>query len=85
MKKATHRAMYAYRTSISHSHFDDGESGAGERLARLLEHNSAHNQVIVVTRWYGGIPLGSTRWKRISEVAKQALALASVEQPPSNP
>lgn len=76
MKKATHPAMYAYRTPASSAYFDDGEAGAGERLARLLEFSTTHNgHIVVVTRWYGGVPLGSARWKRISEVAKQALAL----------
>lgn len=74
MKKATHRAIYAYRTKASNSYCDDGEVGAGERLARLLEHNEASDCIVVVTRWHGGVPLGSVRWKRISQVAKPVIA-----------
>lgn len=81
MKKATHRAMYAYRTETSSSHCDGGESGAGDRLARLIEHNPSWDHIVVVTRWYGGVPLGSMRWKRISEVAKQALSLGGFDRP----
>lgn len=53
---------------------DGGENGAGERLARLLEATGCVNVVIVVSRWYGGVNLGSERWKMISGVAKDALA-----------
>ncbi|KZT27130.1 ribosomal protein S5 domain 2-like protein [Neolentinus lepideus HHB14362 ss-1] len=86
-KKATHR-MYAYRTSGSNfstvstpssgaflsGQEDDGEGGSGERLSRLLELNDCKNVVVVVFRWYGGVKLGSDRWKRTSEAGKEALA-----------
>ena len=52
---------------------DGGESGAGERLSRLLELSGCSNVVVVVYRWYGGVQLGSDRWKCISGVAKEAL------------
>ncbi|GJE88921.1 YigZ family protein [Phanerochaete sordida] len=57
-----------------------GESGAGERLERLLELSSdckGRSVVLVVYRWYGGVKLGSDRWKCISSVAKEALGAAS--------
>ncbi|KAK0454587.1 ribosomal protein S5 domain 2-type protein [Armillaria borealis] len=63
LKRATH-CMYAYH---------GGESGAGDHLARLLELSRCENVVVVVSRWYGGVQLGSERWRRISEVAKDAL------------
>ncbi|KAF9460755.1 ribosomal protein S5 domain 2-type protein [Collybia nuda] len=77
LKRATH-CMYAYRTSgpngpISGQH-DGAESGSGDRLSRLLESSGCVNVVVVVSRWYGGVKLGSDRWKRISDVAKEALA-----------
>jgi len=56
-----------------------GESGAGERLERLLELSPGckdRNVVLVVYRWYGGVKLGSDRWKCISSVAKEALGIA---------
>jgi putative IMPACT (imprinted ancient) family translation regulator len=71
--------MYAYRTADPSSsqpvlgQNDGGESGSGDRLARLLELSRCSNTVIVVSRWYGGIKLGSDRWRLISRVANQAL------------
>ncbi|KAG7449761.1 ribosomal protein S5 domain 2-like protein [Guyanagaster necrorhizus] len=77
LKRATH-CMYAYRvssesTKLSLGQQDGGESGAGDHLARLLELSRCENVVVVVSRWYGGVQLGSERWRRISEVAKDAL------------
>ena len=51
-----------------------GESGAGERFERLLELSpgcKGHDVVLVVYRWYGGVMLGSDRWRCISSVAKE--------------
>lgn len=75
LKRATH-CMYAYRVSsspLSQGQQDGGESGAGDHLARLLELSRCEDVVVVVSRWYGGVQLGSERWRRISEVAKDAL------------
>lgn len=74
-KRATH-FMYAYTSgepAALGSH-DGGESGAGERLERLLGRGcNSQNVAVVVLRWYGGIALGPDRWKCISTVAKDAL------------
>ncbi|KAF8070418.1 ribosomal protein S5 domain 2-type protein [Lyophyllum atratum] len=75
LKRATH-CMYAYRSTdntVVTGQDDGGESGSGDRLARLLELSACENVVVVVSRWYGGVKLGSDRWKRISDVAKDAL------------
>jgi putative IMPACT (imprinted ancient) family translation regulator len=80
LKRATH-CMYAYRvipdrTSTSNKiigQHDGGERGSGERLSRLLDVLECENVMVVVSRWYGGVPLGSDRWKMISSVAKEAL------------
>ncbi|EIN11325.1 ribosomal protein S5 domain 2-like protein, partial [Punctularia strigosozonata HHB-11173 SS5] len=72
LKKATH-CMWAWRTDTDAGQNDGGESGAGERLARLLELSNCRNAAVVVWRWYGGVPLGSARWKCISGTAKEAL------------
>ncbi|KAE9408656.1 ribosomal protein S5 domain 2-like protein [Gymnopus androsaceus JB14] len=81
LKKATH-CMYAYRTQSSSSiskskvvtgQHDGGESGSGNHLARLLEVTGCENTVLVVSRWYGGVQLGGDRWRRITEVSKEAL------------
>lgn len=88
LKRATH-CMYAYRTNdpanptglpVLGQH-DGNESGAGDYLARLLEVTRCQNVVVVVSRWYGGVKLGSDRWRRISETAKEALDLGGFIPP----
>ncbi|OSD01943.1 hypothetical protein PYCCODRAFT_458574 [Trametes coccinea BRFM310] len=86
-RRATH-AMYAWRTRghplaalrttpstdpVMCGSSNGGEAGAGERLERLLELGKCEDVVIIVFRWYGGVKLGSERWKCISSVAKAAL------------
>ncbi|KAJ7072587.1 ribosomal protein S5 domain 2-type protein [Mycena amicta] len=71
-KRATH-CMYAFRANGVEGEADGGESGSGERLARLLRLGASKNVAVVVWRWYGGVQLGSDRWRCISEVAKEAL------------
>ncbi|KAJ7874805.1 ribosomal protein S5 domain 2-type protein [Mycena olivaceomarginata] len=72
VKRATH-CMYAYRAAGVAGQSDGGEGGSGDRLARLLRLTGCEDVVVVVWRWYGGVQLGSDRWKRISEVAREAL------------
>lgn len=69
-----------HRLQVISGSVSGGESGAGERLERLLEMStdcSKRDVVLVVYRWYGGVKLGSERWKCISGVAKEALTAAS--------
>ena len=75
--------MYAWRlrsaaqsregAALLYGSSNGGEAGAGERLERLLELGKCENVVVVVFRWYGGVKLGSDRWRCISGVAKEAL------------
>ncbi|KAJ7729540.1 ribosomal protein S5 domain 2-type protein [Mycena maculata] len=71
-KRATH-CMYAYRAAGVAGQSDGGEGGSGDRLARLLRLSGCENVAVIVWRWYGGVKLGADRWKRISEVAREAL------------
>ena len=88
LKRATH-CMYAYRVipdpEISSNKIlgqhDGRERGSGERLCRLLDVLECQNVVVVVSRWYGGVPLGSDRWKIISSVAKEALNKGGFVEP----
>lgn len=52
---------------------DDGETAAGGRLLHLLELMNIWNAMVVVTRWYGGVHLGSDRFRIINQVAREAL------------
>lgn len=44
---------------------DDGESGAGMVILRMLEREGLEGHVIIVTRWYGGKHLGGDRFRHV--------------------
>ncbi|WP_166417508.1 YigZ family protein [Cochlodiniinecator piscidefendens] len=46
---------------------DDGESGAGMVILRMLEREELRNHIVVVTRWYGGVKLGGDRFRRVQD------------------
>ena len=52
---------------------DDGESGAGMVIARMLERDGLRNHIIVVTRWYGGVKLGGDRFRRVQDSVRYYL------------
>lgn len=86
ISKATHN-MFAYNFTtttkqndnsdnggmIVSDNDDDGEKGSGKKLASLLEMCNANNVLVVVSRWFGGIHLGSARFKWIASVARDGL------------
>ncbi len=49
---------------------DDGESGAGMVILRMLERAERSNELIIVTRWYGGKHLGGDRFRHVQEVTR---------------
>ena len=69
--------MYAYRISTpSYTQSgcdDDGEDRAGGRLLHLLEAMGVVNVFVCVSRWYGGVKLGSERFRVINNVARELL------------
>lgn len=52
---------------------DDGEDAAGGRLLHLLQVTNACNVCVVVTRWYGGVLLGPSRFALINNTARHLL------------
>lgn len=52
---------------------DDGESGAGMVILRMLEREGLQNHIIVVTRWYGGTKLGGDRFRRVQDAVRYYL------------
>ncbi len=52
---------------------DDGESGAGMVILRMLEREGLQNHIIVVTRWYGGVKLGGDRFRHVQTCVKHYL------------
>jgi putative IMPACT (imprinted ancient) family translation regulator len=76
IQNATHN-IYAYRIKqgddiIEYSN-DDGETGASEHLLSLLRKSNVHNICVIVTRWYGGVKLGSERFRVITNCAQTLL------------
>ena len=49
---------------------DDGESGAGMVILRMLERAERTGELIIVTRWYGGKHLGGDRFRHVQEATR---------------
>ena len=52
---------------------DDGESGAGMVILRMLGREGLRDHVIIVTRWYGGKKLGGDRFRRVQDAVRAYL------------
>jgi len=68
--KATHNS-FAIRISKDNIFYetksDDGETGAGNVILRILKKRNYTNIIVVVTRWFGGIKLEADRFKHIQD------------------
>jgi len=49
---------------------DDGEAGAGMVILRMLEREGLRDHIVVVTRWFGGKPLGGDRFRHVQEAVR---------------
>lgn len=76
IKIATHNVM-AWRVTSpkSDSYDDDGEHSAGGVLLFLLQQRQIENVVLMVSRWFGGILLGSDRFKDFCTAANDVLKI----------
>jgi putative IMPACT (imprinted ancient) family translation regulator len=52
---------------------DDGESGAGMVILRMLEREELKGHLVVVTRWYGGKHLGGDRFRHVQTCVRAYL------------
>ena len=52
---------------------DDGESGAGAVILRMLERERVEGEIVVVTRWYGGVHLGGDRFRHVQTCVRAYL------------
>ena len=70
--KATHNTwgLLAGETPIKN---DDGESGVGMVILRMLEREGLRNHIVVVTRWYGGKHLGGDRFRHVQDAVRHYL------------
>ena len=75
-KTATHNS-WAVRIShdgvIYESKSDDGETGAGMVILRVMQKEDVSDCIICVTRWFGGIKLMNDRFKHLQDAAKFAI------------
>ena len=74
--KATHHS-WAARLSrdgrIWETKQDDGETGAGAVILRIMQKQNYVNSIVVVTRWFGGTHLGTDRFKHVQDATKLML------------
>lgn len=70
--KATHNSWGALLTTGPTKN-DDGESGAGMVILRMLEREGLENHIVVVTRWYGGKHLGGDRFRHVQTAVRTYL------------
>ena len=71
--RATHNS-WAYLDNDGPTKSDDGESGAGMIIARMLATEKLHDHIVVVTRWYGGKHLGGDRFRHVQAAVRHYLA-----------
>jgi putative IMPACT (imprinted ancient) family translation regulator len=70
--KATHNTWAAILDGVAVKS-DDGESGAGAIILRMLERKELQDHIIVVTRWYGGTHLGGDRFRHVQTCVRAYL------------
>lgn len=70
--KATHNT-WAAMLPTGALKADDGESGAGMVILRMMERAGLSDHVIIVTRWYGGKKLGGDRFRRVQDATRAYL------------
>ena len=68
--KATHNTWAVILPDGTPLKNDDGETGAGMVILRMLEREGLTGHIIVVTRWYGGTKLGGDRFRRVQDAVR---------------
>ena len=71
--KATHNTWAACLSDGGPIKGDDGESGAGMVIIRMLEREGLRDHLVVVTRWYGGKHLGGDRFRHVQTCVRAYL------------
>eukprot|EP00177_Eucheuma_denticulatum_P006346 GFKZ01011565.1.p1 GENE.GFKZ01011565.1~~GFKZ01011565.1.p1 ORF type:complete len:292 (-),score=38.54 GFKZ01011565.1:471-1346(-) len=84
---ATHNSC-AYRVRVADKMAqdvdDDGEKGAGKCILFVLQQMGVMNCVVVVSRWFGGVLLGPTRFRHICKVSRDLIEEHRGEFPESD-
>jgi putative IMPACT (imprinted ancient) family translation regulator len=69
--KATHNTWALLPSDGEPLKNDDGESGAGMVILRMLERDEVFDTVIVVTRGFGGKHLGGDRFRHVQTCVRE--------------
>lgn len=75
-QKATHNtwaARISHDGAIFETKNDDGETGAGMVILRIMQKEEVSDCVICVTRWFGGVKLMGDRFKHVQDATKIAV------------
>ncbi len=72
--KATHNSWACILSDEGPVRQDDGESGAGAVILRMLEREGLRDTIVVATRWYGGVHLGGDRFAHVVTCVRAYLA-----------
>lgn len=74
--KATHNSWAARISNdglIYETKTDDGETGAGMVILRVMQKEQVSDCVICVTRWFGGVKLMGDRYKHVQDATTYAI------------
>jgi len=71
--KATHNSWGCTLSEQGPIKHDDGETGAGMVIIRMLEREALQDHLIIVTRWFGGTKIGGDRFRRIQDAVRYYL------------
>lgn len=74
--KATHHswaARISHEGVVYETKNDDGETGAGQVVLRILQKRDFMNTAVCVTRWYGGVKLMADRFKHVQDATIYAV------------
>ncbi len=75
-QKADHNSWAARIThegAVYETKSDDGETGAGMVILRVMQGYDVTNCIVCVTRWFGGVKLMGDRFKHLQDATKHAL------------
>ena len=71
--RATHNTWAVRLSATGALKADDGESGAGMVILRMLERAGLEDHLVIDTRWYGGKKLGGDRFRRVQDAVRAYL------------
>jgi putative IMPACT (imprinted ancient) family translation regulator len=80
--RATHNTFAArieHDGVIYETKNDDGETGAGMVILRMMQKHDVRNCVICVTRWFGGVKLMGDRFKHVQD--STLIAIDTIKNP----